>query len=1404
MTVITPEKTVPWGIMKPLVPQAVRERAGAHRSMTLAGIHIGGLVAVLMAMLMILGVFAAPAFAGDDDAKDYSMYKLSSSVSAYYSNALSPEGKTMEGWGAVRNSTANAGAFLGYPDSDLTKFLKWAASPLSGSSSTISYDMFKNARVNDQETFSIDGAEAYAQYGAALSDLGLDNTVDSMGGGFWNKIGGLVIFGAYQLAAGVDLLFHLVIVILDAINPFKILFAGVKKALPDDIANGMTNGVGVGPGPLYGISQWIAGWYSFMVSVSWVFIVPLFAAVLIFSLLMFRRMNKGSAVKNFVVRMMALIFMLPLLGGIYTSALTSMKDSTSVGSSGSSQAVLSTFVDFQGWASTSRLKVPDGATIEWDSSTGSASGPSLAAMRDTAAAINSSVGRYGAVHSATPSLDDFDPGSAKGTPSDQANASHYTDVKALLNRYTNGETFSASDFESQINGEVSNYTQKPDTKKENKELVGKFFTDFTDPEKMDRKKDEKDMIRPEDNPMISVKANTGLGADKSKEGLTVFKSNASPNKCSVMDTSGDKPAPAACSMSPLATYNYLNTDFDSNALVTYSSKKVMSGATRVSHSSVSLIGGNMFTTFLVWLNLLIVLLSFVIIGVGYALPMLANNVRRMLGLFTAIIPASLGSLGGIAKVLIYGAALILEMMATVYLYGFAQQMLISIPQIAETTSRTVLSGVGNGWIAGLARMMVASGIMQVITLFFSTGLLIAVVIALLRVRKDVLGAINEVVTKMINKLVGADAAPASPGGGGMGSGLASGAAAGAGMAAANNLMGGRGNGGPRAAKNNGASGKNRGNGPGSIQTGPGAPTPGAPGGAGAAAGAGVAGLLGGGTNGTTGADGNIDGSAGPDGAGYMGDAGADGNYGGVDISNGSTTAEDERIANEVRANGGFDVANADQSGAAEGVDANGNPVSADQAGVSGGVDANGNRVDANGNPVLDENGNPVPAGELTAAEKSAGAVGVDEHGNAVNAEGNRVDANGNPVLDENGNPVSAGELAAGEAAGYTAQGQALDANGHPIDETGNRVGPDGAAVTDAEGNPVRGGALLPGENGGVDAQGRSVNGKGQLIGDDGAVVSDAKGNPVPGAAPVKTKLAAEAFGAQNGAAHDEARTHLASGASGMSTTAAAAKNLTDQKAAAAAVGAGALAGAAGATAAKTLGGASGRGEGRSTTAGRHGSSAQGVQAAPGTPVRRSQDRPRSGAVSTSGVNGTQRTGRTTGDTARRAGTAPGARTVAGTSRAAGTTAGTAANAASPKVAAARRASAAGAGAAGVAGAAGARTVAGAATTGSRTQARPAARTGKAAAATSSTRKQAAPVVVNRVPKSSATNGRVNPAAPARGRGAGAAKNTESKSSKAATSKTAAKTRQSASAKASKTPARRVAAAKPSAKGRRKP
>ncbi|MFJ1733311.1 hypothetical protein [Streptomyces sp. NPDC088254] len=744
---------------------------GARQGRLARGLALVLLAALFVPVLMM--ATSSPASADDEKERDnYSLYQLASNASSYFSEENSPSNdKGMhENWKPVTSSPASGGSMLGYadPDFSLGNIVGWFFAEVSGSSQTVTYETL--AAKDDKGNAKYSGMLDYAHFGAANADLGLDTMSSGIGGQIVSVIGGSVIWVLYALALAVGTLFYVILQFLKLINPFMWFYQAVRAVNPT-FADGMTGG-DTGGGALSGLQHWISGWYGLLVDISWQVLVPIFIGFLLIGLVMFKKMDRGSAIKKLIVRVVFIGVGLPLIGSMYTSVLDKFDNSVLGQHAGPTRVVLSTYVDFEAWMMNDRLGIPDQATVSWNGD--QASSDAMMSVRTSALAINKQ--SHGATFngiSIGTKVNDAESAWKDGTVSVGTGASD--DFKAvfstfgIIGKYIGSNEIAASDFESGIKSSITQLDESAEVKKS-------WFVDkdsYGDVEDFG----EEEGPKPVDHPVISTDG-TGLTSSRPGKDSTVFTTMGTKAGCGF--TVGK--TPSSCNLSPLAAYNYLNTGFSPSSLSMYSSNNATSGFTRENHMAVSQVGTGP-AKFMYWSNSATVLGSIVLLGFWYAIGMLAGSVKRIFGLVAAVPFATLGALAAIAKVIVYSMALILEVLVTLFIYQFVSEFLISVPDIM---AGPVSSFMSPGGLWGSAAL---GGIIVVILTLISSLLIMGITFALLRVRKTVLQAMDEVVTKLVDKFLETNTTP-KPDKGGLMPALAAGAGAGAGMAMGNKLANG--------------------------------------------------------------------------------------------------------------------------------------------------------------------------------------------------------------------------------------------------------------------------------------------------------------------------------------------------------------------------------------------------------------------------------------------------------------------------------------------------------------------------------------------------------------------------------------------------------------------------------------
>ena len=610
----------------------------------------------------------------DESEKDYSFYKIASAAATYFNESQSPEG---DGLDAKWTQSSAGASLLGFPDSEKTQgVVGWLSSKLSTSSITYSYSALTqsatkidNGFLNMSDDEAGNGMLNYALYGAALNGLGLDSVPANIGSGFGRKFAGFLMYIFFGLAASADVIMSIALNILKTLNPFQFFGAAIQHTVGGSVGTAF-DGAKVA-GPFSGLVNFVNGWYSTLYNLSWVVIFPVFVAIAFITMLMFKKTSKGSTMKKLIIRLSFGILLFPLVGSTYTLMLNKMADMTSEGSLGASQVVMSTFVDFERWASEYRLAKPSSVVVGWNNKTASPTIAAQAAVRSSAFAINAqSYGisgmNFGSKDNSASSVAEFNKNMTK-TTKDLGSADTLKATLSIIDRYAEGSKYEASDWETAVKGAMTNGKTGSAKKKDkpaegtggDAESKGQEFLDAADVEKY-----KDGTVGP------NHKYHKVIGGVNFSNG-------------GYFQTSGGKAGVTGTGMlSHIGMYNYLSTDFGKTNMVVYSAAKSSSQFIKKSHYSVNLVGTGAMKL-LYFLNALSLLICFTVLGVSYGFGLVVCNLRRGISMIASVPFAMLGSIRYITRVFVYTSVMIIEIVGTFFLYLFAQSLLLSLPQVVE-------------------------------------------------------------------------------------------------------------------------------------------------------------------------------------------------------------------------------------------------------------------------------------------------------------------------------------------------------------------------------------------------------------------------------------------------------------------------------------------------------------------------------------------------------------------------------------------------------------------------------------------------------------------------------------------------------------------------------------------------
>lgn len=897
------------------------------------------------------------AFGDDLSGKDKDKAKKDDDAEGADSTSVLTEGDEeekptgLQAWKSVMGTGGGGGSFVGYLDATKGDNQGGLYQPSTGGVAGFDYSALAPLSGQDEDDGKLarpdTGVTKYVYYGAALSGMGLDST--SSRGVVESPLGtiqGGAMLMAYTFSGFIDALFEGVISILRFMNPFSLLVDSVSENTNPTFTQGM-GGEGDPDGVFDSLKGFIGTVYNGVVGIGWMVTIPIFIAVVAMGAVMAKRYDTGKGVKQLVIRLAFLVVGLPLLGVSYTGALDSIGGGPEAStSSNATKVVLSTYVDFNSWAMNSRMAIgnDDKMLVEWDQAKQAPSDEAMANLRSTALAINTSP--YNPAFSGLGEdlgseltnggnvgwFQDME-GEDVVNSGDEGAADAFIQTMQMLTRYVSGEQISSADYASAASTSMGDMSR---AKPEVASTIQGWMDQLTDVKQLASMDEE--AVVDMNNPLISVRDESGLVAEVRDGSIVSFKDageglNSTRCTANLVSSNGwessnpESDSRSACNLAPMAMFNYLNTEFGSSSATVFSTTGGTTQYSRQSHNSVNAIGTGVMG-FIYWFSAISLLGSFVLIGLFYAIGMLISSIKRGIQLLGSVPFAAMGLMGAITKVIAYTVVLFLEILGTLFIYKLFQEFLMVFPGLVERFLMKPLEGTdgalaGGGALVGslLGFGSPVTGVI-VITLLASSGVILFTLMAV-KFRSSMIGALDEAVTNLVNKLTDSSVSSASSDGPGS---LRQGVARGAGMAAAHGILSG-GSGGEMASAADGVDDS-------------------ALGGGGAMAGAG-AGLGAGGVD--VDADGQLldaDGSA-------------------IEGPDGSPMTVDDAVNLDADGN----VLDADGTPV---LDADGQPIKAEDIGA---IDANGQLYDHAGDPLVSADGSGVyGSGAAGVAGGAAGAA----------------------------------------------------------------------------------------------------------------------------------------------------------------------------------------------------------------------------------------------------------------------------------------------------------------------------------------------------------------------------------------------------------------------------------------------
>lgn len=649
------------------------------------GKAIGWLALVCTVVLSAIMMFPSAGFAdeGDDEAK-YSFYKTASAAAVYFDeHATTAASEAADGgsggedpagggapaatndkdWKEGKVPFYRAGGLLGFADPDYDTIFFGTFSRFTGAQTSVSYSSLSNI-----EEPTSTGLVSYAMYGKALSAVGVDDVpkagLEDTFGSFGRIFTGILLFVGFMIASASDFLFWALIKLLKYLNPFY-WFGGVFEGVTE---------TGDAPGHFFkAIAEAFFGDASGTFLPMNMIIAAILIGVAIFTTLMTLAFGGSTDLRKkfkLLIFRLAFIFVgVPLLCGAYTNAIDMLDRTFFSGSDGywsnSSRILFSTVVDFKDWASSTNLELPSGVNLatNYDGSMnwGESSTPHFIATR-----INQLT---------------YSKGDVNNNLNDGSWGSQVANGMNLILSMMTGDGYTENDYETSYKGLIESATNAGDS-----ELQKNFFDNL-------QKTQTKDGYREADQGEGYFSINYNPGAvDEDKQFLYItggnmadpeggtgidmsrtFKGQGNTNITSSVQNPKDQKG-----LSPLSVYNYLVTKFDSDSLLIFSSQKVLSGSTRVTHKAVNIVGESPIHKGLNAILATVQFLAIGIVGIFYGLRMFFEVIKQSFKMVVSIPIAQLGFTRFMVKVLVQFVMLLGVILVTVLLYELLSELLLMI------------------------------------------------------------------------------------------------------------------------------------------------------------------------------------------------------------------------------------------------------------------------------------------------------------------------------------------------------------------------------------------------------------------------------------------------------------------------------------------------------------------------------------------------------------------------------------------------------------------------------------------------------------------------------------------------------------------------------------------------------
>lgn len=582
----------------------------------------------------------------DRESFDFSFYQLASRASVEFQQALL-DGNAKDMLSSSGSKTGCAATYLGYTKGSSSTLHVLAT---RNTQNTIAYS-YKTLNsigktIAGKKSKSGYGFKSYSTYGRILNDLGYDEVGTEVTKTF-RLMTGAVLIVAYYLGIAVPFFFGFILDFLRAFNPFALLGVGASKLA--------TYG-----GSLEVLAGKFTDFYETLYNMSLFLMLPLIAAFTFgFALLMGGRQagrKAGMAVVGFVVRILIVMFAVPVIGAGYSHFLDEIDQMHVFGPDGANQMIYSELVDFQGWAHNTSLNPPEGITLKWN---GDGAALPKEGIRRGARKINVLAG-HDAAKITTGVTDNnfvngYQPSKSTGMElslteynydNTESTKDKMAEINDLMIRYSRADVYSSSTYETEVKEVILERVSEGDVS------VKAMILDGTS-----------GGARPYTCSVGTVFGNGTISWSKGK-GYT-------PGKVSGDMLTGER------GLSTLGMFNYLTTRFDDSQIISYGANVSNSERVKDTHMSVTTVGSGVYG-FLLYLQTVVSLFCIGIIGLVYGLGIIGISFKRGFATLFALPGMMLGSKQFMGKFLTSAFMLFVEILITIGFYALFCELILVI------------------------------------------------------------------------------------------------------------------------------------------------------------------------------------------------------------------------------------------------------------------------------------------------------------------------------------------------------------------------------------------------------------------------------------------------------------------------------------------------------------------------------------------------------------------------------------------------------------------------------------------------------------------------------------------------------------------------------------------------------